>query len=98
MPFALLALVVVAGLALAVGWRRRERALRQELDGLTERLQQLTTRLEVTEQAAGQALDAADVSAQLLVDKGIADEDELDDVRKRLGEGGPPRDGDDALH
>ena len=96
MPFVLLALVVAAALALA--WRRRERALRQELDGLTERVQQLTSRLEAAEQDVGHALDSGDVAAQLLVDKGIADEDELDDVRRRLGEGGPPRDGDDALN
>jgi hypothetical protein len=96
-----LLLVVAAlgmALALAFGWRRRERDRRLELEALTDRVLQLTARLEVAEQDAAQALGSADVSAQLLLDKGIADEDELDDVRRRLGEGGPPRDGDDALH
>ncbi|MBK9518471.1 MAG: hypothetical protein IPO09_14195 [Anaeromyxobacter sp.] len=96
LPLTLGLLVLLAVLGLR--WRRREAALRQELDALTERLHELGARMEADEQDLADALSSSGVAEQLLLEKGIADEDEMEAVRRRLDAEGGPREGDDALH
>jgi len=96
MPLALPAVILVLAAVVsgAVAWRRRERALARELETLHERLQELSLRLEAAEQDAAEAHAQSTVNEGLLLEKGIADEDELEDARRRLVEGDPSRDGD----
>jgi hypothetical protein len=100
---ALLLLLALAGpLALVAlqAWRSRqvEAALRGQLEGLGERLDQLHLRLEVTEQDLAMALSQTGVAEGLLLEKGIADADEVEDMRRRLvTDGSAPGDGD-AIH
>jgi len=98
MPFALPAGLLLSSAALAfvlaLGWRRRERALARELETLHERLQELSLRLEAAEQDAAEAHAQSAVNECLLLEKGVADEDELEDARRRVLEGDQSRDGD----
>ncbi len=97
MPLALPAGLLFSALlaaALALGWRRRERTLARELEALHERLQELSVRLEAAEQDAAEAAARSAVNECLLLEKGIADEDEIDDARKRVVDGDPERDGE----
>ena len=80
------------------GLGAREAALRAGLDGLGERLDQLHVRLEATEQDLAMALSQTGVAEGLLLEKGIADADEVEDMRRRLvTDGTAPGDGD-AIH
>lgn len=100
---ALLLLLALAGpLALVALQARRSRRLetelRGQLAGLGERLDQLHLRLEVTEQDLAMALSQTGVAEGLLLEKGIADADEVEDMRRRLvTDGAAPGDGD-AIH
>src|SRR5512140_2215776 len=86
------------------GWFRlvrRERALRSELSGMAERMRELATRVEAAEADVAHAVTAAEISESLLVEKGIADEEDLEEARRRFNGGDPPaprylpeRDGD----
>ncbi|HET9553195.1 MAG TPA: hypothetical protein VFP50_09530 [Anaeromyxobacteraceae bacterium] len=101
MPLALaLGTVTLAALAaLAGAWRRREQARDGELEALRARLDELAARLDLAEQDAAEASAQAAVAEGLFLEKGIADPDEVEDLRRRLGgEGGTSRDGTDALH
>jgi hypothetical protein len=90
-PFAALALH--AGLA-----RRSELQLRTRLDELAGQLEQLQARLEVTERDLALALSQTGVAEGLLLEKGIADADEVEDMRRRLvTDGTAPGDGE-AVH
>jgi Tfp pilus assembly protein PilO len=64
--------------------RREQAALRAQVAGLRERLDQLGMRLEVTEQDLTVALSQTGVAQGLLLEKGIADADEVEDMRRRL--------------
>ena len=78
--------------------RRAEAALRAQLDRLSERLEQLQVRLEASEQDLAMALSQTGVAEGLLLEKGIADADEVADMRRRLvTDGDAPGDGD-AIH
>ncbi len=75
--------------------RRAEAALRAQLELLGNRLDQLHLRLEVTEQDLAMALSQTGVAEGLLLEKGIADADEVEDMRRRLvTDGTAPGDGD----
>ena len=89
-------LVLLARLASRA--RRSEAALRGQLGALGERLDQLQARLESTEQDLAMALSQTGVAEGLLLEKGIADADEVEDMRRRLvADGGAPGDRD-AIH
>jgi hypothetical protein len=78
--------------------RRSEAGLRARLAELGERLDQLHLRLEVTEQDLAMAMSQTGVAEGLLLEKGIADADEVEDMRRRLvSDGAAPGDGD-AIH
>jgi hypothetical protein len=97
----LLALIGAPFAALALhAWlaRRNELALRALLAGLAERLDQLQARLDETEQDLTLALSQTGVAQGLLLEKGIADADEVEDMRRRLvSDGTAPGEGE-AVH
>ncbi len=90
-----IALLAVAA-AVALRWRRRQQALERELAAVGERLEELAARLEATEADLASVLSSAGVAESLLLEKGIADEEEVEATRRRLG--GEAASGDDAVH
>jgi hypothetical protein len=95
----LLLLAVSGAIALLAvqSWRsrRREAALGEQVGGLSRRLDQLHLRLEVTEQDLAVALSQTGVAEGLLLEKGIADAEEVEDMRRRLeSDGASPGEGD----
>jgi hypothetical protein len=91
---ALVAATTAAGLFLA----RRDRSVRALLAAQEERLEQLHLRLELTEQDLAMALAQSGVAEGLLLEKGIADADEVEDMRRRLGTDGAPSGEGDVVH
>jgi hypothetical protein len=91
---AVAALAIVAALSFQLV--RRLRALTAEVDELAERVRELSVRLESTEQDAANALAQADIAESVLLDKGVADEDDLEAARARstAPEHARPREGD----
>jgi outer membrane murein-binding lipoprotein Lpp len=79
--------LLALGLFTALSWRlvRRVRALSGEVAALTERVHELSARLEAAEQDASSALAQADVAESVLLDKGVADEEDLEAARARSG-------------
>ena len=95
---ALLALALLTLLAAAVvSARQREAALRSEIEELRRRLDELVGGVEASRQESAEALSTAGVAESMLLEKGIADEEEVEDLRRRL-EGEAPPSGDDAVH
>jgi hypothetical protein len=92
---AALTAVVAFALVAALSFQlvRHLRALAADLDELAERVRQLSTRLDATEQDAANALAQADVAESVLLDKGVADEDDLEAARARSS-ATDPRDGE----
>jgi tetrahydromethanopterin S-methyltransferase subunit G len=93
-----LALALCAAALLAVRVARLRRAHAAEHAALSERLNELAARVEAAEQDVAQALTHAQVAGTLLLEKGIADEEDVEAVRRRVDEAGPVqlrhRDGD----
>ncbi len=87
-PIGLVALALLAALSLELV--RRLRALAGEVGALTERIHDLSTRLEAAEHDAANALAQADVAECVLLDKGIFDEEDLEEARARSGATEPP--------
>lgn len=81
---ALAALVVLA--AAVLGLSRRVRAGDTEHDALADQVRELSQRLEAAEQDVARAQTQADVAESLLVEKGIADEEDVAEVRRRFGD------------
>jgi hypothetical protein len=82
---ALAAALFAGGAALAaLHYRGRARALRGNLDALGERLREISGRLDATEQDAAQALAQAGLTTGLLVEKGLAEAEEFEELRRRL--------------
>jgi type II secretory pathway component PulJ len=88
-----IALALSASLALvAAGFARmlrREKRLTGELTGLTERMRELSARVEAAEADVAHAVTQAEITESLLLDKGIADEEDLEAARRRF-DGGEP--------
>jgi hypothetical protein len=96
-PFALVALALLAALSLELV--RRLRALAGEVSALADRVHELTGRLEAAEQDASTALAQADVAECVLLDKGVFDEEDLEEARARTGAPeSPARPRDGELH
>jgi hypothetical protein len=103
-PFALTLSFAVA--LMAAGWartQRRERRLQGEVNGLAERVRELSARLEAAEADVGHAITQAEITETLLLEKGLADEEDLEAARRRFdgeepgapsGRYQPGRDGD----
>jgi hypothetical protein len=80
----------IALLAAAVLWlARRERALAAALAAVQARVDELTARLDGTDQDVARALTQAEMAEELLVEKGVVDEEDLEAMRQRFG---PERD------
>ncbi|HET7825906.1 MAG TPA: hypothetical protein VFK90_11260 [Anaeromyxobacter sp.] len=94
------ALAVALVVALAAFAVRRIRELGDDVRELADRVRELSVRLEATEQDAASALAQADVAESVLLDKGVADEDDLEAARARSsgGESGYVRTRDGDLH
>jgi hypothetical protein len=100
-PMSELTAVVAVALfgALAAIVIRRVRDLQAEIRALSERVRELTVRVEATEQDAASALAHADVAESVLLEKGVADEEDLEAARARSGgEAGYVRGRDGELH
>ena len=88
-----IALALSASLALAAAgfaqMLRRERRLNGELVGLSERIRELSARVEAAEADVAHAVTQTEITESLLLDKGIADEEDLEAARRRF-DGGEP--------
>jgi hypothetical protein len=88
-----LAIALSASFALvAAGFARmlkREKRLTGELTDLTERMRELSARVEAAEADVAHAVTQTEITESLLLDKGIADEEDLEAARRRF-DGGEP--------
>jgi hypothetical protein len=82
------ALAAVAGAAVLLA--RRVRGLSAEVARLSERVGELGTRMEVAEHDVAGALAQGEVAESVLLDKGLADEEDLEAARRRFNDA--PRD------
>ncbi|WP_242338322.1 MULTISPECIES: hypothetical protein [Anaeromyxobacter] len=81
----LLLTVAVALLSTAlVRLVRRERGLVAEVSELGERVSELGLRLEAAEGEVAQAVTQAEIAENVLLEKGVADEDDIEAVRRRF--------------
>jgi hypothetical protein len=89
----LLALVLsVSAAVIAAGWtwlHRRERHLSGKMAELTERIRELSARVEAAEADVAHAVTQAEVAESLLLEKGIADEEDIEAARRRFDGGDP---------
>ncbi len=87
--------VLVSGLAVlfAVRANRSERRPSSEGDDLRERVRELSERLESVERSVGEAATQAEVAGTVLLEKGIADEEDLEAARRRFD----PASGDEPV-
>lgn len=63
---------------------RRERELVSEMAELDERAKDLGLRLEAAEGEVAQAVTQAEIAENVLLEKGVADEDDIEAVRRRF--------------
>jgi hypothetical protein len=82
LPAAALAGVSIAAWLLA----RRVRTVLAELAQVTERVTELSRRLDAAEHDAAGALARTEVAESVLLDKGLADEEDLEAARRRSGD------------
>jgi outer membrane murein-binding lipoprotein Lpp len=87
-----LLLVVALGTAalLAVRLARVHGRHAAQLSALAGRVGELSARVDAAEQDVAQALTHARVAGALLVEKGVADEEDVEATRRRVDEGGEP--------
>jgi hypothetical protein len=91
----------VTSVAIILAMALRERGLRAERLALTEQLREISLRLTAVEQTLEQVGAQAEVTARVLLDKGVADEEDLDAARRRMtepAEGEPARHRDGTVH
>jgi predicted nucleic acid-binding Zn-ribbon protein len=83
-------LLALATLALSavviVRLRKRERTLTAEVAALGERVRDLTERVEAAQADVAHAVTQSGITESLLVEKGIADEEEIEALRRRFDE------------
>jgi hypothetical protein len=85
--------LLAAATLVAAGFARmvlRERRMTGELAGLTERIQELSARVEAAEADVAHAVTQTEITETLLLEKGIADEDDLEAARRRFDGSDPP--------
>ncbi|ABS24502.1 hypothetical protein [Anaeromyxobacter sp. Fw109-5] len=83
MPLLLWIAVVVLATAV-LRFARRERELAGEVGDLGERVKELGLRLEAAEAEVAQAVTQAEIAENVLLEKGVADEDDIEAVRRRF--------------
>ena len=87
--------------AMALAALEAVRAARREVRDLAEKMRELSARLEATEQEVARAAMQADVAELVLLDKGVADEEDIAALRRQFEEqsqGAYVRDRDGSLH
>lgn len=92
MPYAIALSAFAALVAVAALFVRsvvRERRLEQELRATQERMRELAARVEAAEADVAHAVTQAEISESLLLEKGIADEEDIEAARRRF-DGGEP--------
>lgn len=77
----------IAAVSLAVGLLSagRQRALAEDLRGVRNQLRDLSARLASAEKSVDEAHARAEAAGTVLLDKGLANEEELEAARRRLG-------------
>ena len=93
------AFVLIAALFLRA--RRHERALEQRVAELAQELRDVSARLELAEQDVARAAVSGEVAENLLVEKGVADEEDVEAARARHeldGQSGYVKGRDGDLH
>jgi len=78
--------------AVAAGWTRfyrSERRLVGTVKDLSERIRELSARVEAAEADVAHAVTQAEISESLLLEKGIADEEDIEAARRRFDGGDP---------
>jgi hypothetical protein len=100
MPLALASIVAAVSIAIAVHLARRQRALREELLRLRHHVRDLSGRLASAEKRAGDAASRAEAAGNVLLEKGLANEEDLEAARLRLDlpEDSQPARGSRTLH
>jgi hypothetical protein len=93
LPAAALAGLSIVALLLA----RRVRALLGEVSALSERVDGLATRLAAAEDELAATAERSEVAETVLLEKGLADEEDLEAARRRP-EGSPSERRDGDLH
>jgi hypothetical protein len=91
------ALAALGGAAAVLAWR----ALGRERAAFGERLRDLAARLEAAEQEIARAALGAEVAESVLLEKGVADEEDLESARRQIEisvEAGYDRERDGDLH
>jgi hypothetical protein len=81
--------LVLAG---AAGWywfHRREARLTGEVGELNERIRELCARVEAAEADVAHAVTQTEITESLLLEKGIADEEDIEAARRRFDGGDP---------
>jgi hypothetical protein len=86
---ALAAAIVVALSVLSGLLVRRVRGLLADVSELSERVKELAARMDAAQQDVAGALVRTEVAETVLLDKGLADEDDLEAARRRFGEDAP---------
>lgn len=97
---AVAALAAAGGAAAALAWRAW-RTLGRERAAFAERLGELAARLEAAEREIARAALGAEVAESVLLDKGVADEEDLESARRQIAvsvEAGYQRDRDGELN
>lgn len=84
-------------------WKRslsRERVLAAEVSALGDRVQELSARVEAAEADVAHAVTQAEIAESVLLEKGVADEDDIEAVRRRFDSDAPAPAGerDGELH
>ena len=95
----LAALATTAAIAFAA--LEAVKASRREARALAEKVRELSARLEATEQEVARAAMQADVAELVLLDKGVADEEDIEALRRQFEEqsqGTAARDRDGTVH
>ncbi len=84
MPTVLPGIVAAVSLAAALYLLRRQRVLGGELRSLRQQLRDLSTRLASAEKNAEEAASRAEAAGNVLLEKGIANEEDLEAARRRF--------------
>jgi hypothetical protein len=81
----LIAASAICGTAIVVAIQlaRSQARLSREVRALRSRLRSVSDRIEVVERGVGEATTQAEVAEAVLLEKGIADEEELEAARRR---------------
>jgi hypothetical protein len=100
MPHVLAGVLAAISLAVSLHFARRQRALGHELRSLRQQLRDLAGRLASAEKDAEEAASRAEAAVSVLLEKGLANEEDLEAARCRFDapEDQQPARGSRTLH